>query len=156
MMTAKTKTKTKTKTPLPDLPVGSKLNPDTAVRIPKGATVRTNDPNRPEGSYVTSRPQMVEAEIVELPGAGRVARWKARGGHYVGESATFEALTDAGSDARLAAAAAALVAVRGLHQVRRLTTDGFTKVWCRECKQDWPCPTFTAAGGVDQLNGETG
>lgn len=40
-----------------------------------------------------------------------------------------------------------LVAIRELHDKRMLDGDGFTNVWCRECRQNWPCPTVQAMEG---------
>lgn len=38
-----------------------------------------------------------------------------------------------------------LVAVQELHEERHRTVKGYTLRWCRECWQDWPCPTVQAA-----------
>ncbi len=39
-----------------------------------------------------------------------------------------------------------LAAVLTLHSCRQRDGDGFTIRWCRECGQNWPCPTVLAAG----------
>lgn len=54
----------------------------------------------------------------------------------------------AGSAAELDRYTAAIAAVSALHQVRTRTRDGFTEQWCVECRQDWPCPTGQAVGGI--------
>lgn len=33
-----------------------------------------------------------------------------------------------------------------LHAERRRTVDGYTLRWCRECGQDYPCPTVQTLG----------
>jgi hypothetical protein len=48
--------------------------------------------------------------------------------------------------------AAAVAAVVELHQPRRRTVDGANLVWCRECQQDWPCPTDRATD--EAVNGK--
>lgn len=40
-----------------------------------------------------------------------------------------------------------LVAIDDLHQQRVRTVDGHTLRWCRECQQDWPCPTYSVSHG---------
>lgn len=37
-----------------------------------------------------------------------------------------------------------ITAIRDLHAKRTRDHNGFTEVWCRECNQDWPCPTLKA------------
>ena len=37
--------------------------------------------------------------------------------------------------------------IREYHSPRRLDGDGFTMIWCRECRQNWPCPTSEAVDG---------
>lgn len=37
-----------------------------------------------------------------------------------------------------------MMTLRELHAPRKLDGDGFTSVWCRECRQNWPCPTINA------------
>ena len=38
-----------------------------------------------------------------------------------------------------------LEAVTDLHAERWRDLEGSTLVWCRECGQNWPCPTIRAA-----------
>lgn len=40
-----------------------------------------------------------------------------------------------------------LANIEELHAVRVRTVDGATLRWCRECQQDWPCPTVELARG---------
>lgn len=40
-----------------------------------------------------------------------------------------------------------LRAAVALHQERRLDGDGYTSIWCCECRQNWPCPTVQAVRG---------
>ena len=42
-----------------------------------------------------------------------------------------------------------LVAIEELHAQRVRDVDGYTLTWCRECQQNWPCPTVQAARGRD-------
>lgn len=37
-----------------------------------------------------------------------------------------------------------LVAIEELHAERHRDVDGYTLRWCRECGQNWPCPTIEA------------
>lgn len=37
--------------------------------------------------------------------------------------------------------------VEKLHASRTRTVDGATLRWCRECQQNWPCPTVEAVRG---------
>lgn len=43
-----------------------------------------------------------------------------------------------------------LLAVQDLHAERHRTVEGHTLRWCRECGQDWPCPTQSATRGFDE------
>lgn len=38
-----------------------------------------------------------------------------------------------------------LLAVEELHEQRVRDVEGHRLSWCRECHQNWPCPTFFAA-----------
>lgn len=40
-------------------------------------------------------------------------------------------------------------AVEILHSRRVLNADGYTMVWCPECRQDWPCRTLEAMKWAD-------
>lgn len=42
-----------------------------------------------------------------------------------------------------------LVAVEKLHEPRFRDVEGYTLRWCRECGQNWPCPTMSAVRGED-------
>lgn len=41
----------------------------------------------------------------------------------------------------------AITRVRDLHSERHRDVEGFTLRWCRECGQNWPCPTREALNG---------
>lgn len=42
-----------------------------------------------------------------------------------------------------------LVAIKEAHSPRQREHFGFLERWCRECRQDWPCPTVRVARGDD-------
>lgn len=42
-----------------------------------------------------------------------------------------------------------LVAIEEAHSPRQREHFGFMERWCRECRQDWPCPTVKVARGDD-------
>lgn len=123
------------------------VRPGAVVVIPAQTLVYSKHPHRPQ--VTLSRSQRVQ--VVEA--GDDFVRWRGMGG-YLNEASRWEMVAPAPGqcDVEVADLQARLGMVIELHQARRRTHNGFTEIWCSECNQDWPCPTWRAATGPDDTD----
>lgn len=53
-------------------------------------------------------------------------------------------MSDSSADDLARRAAVGMLRVKSLHVPRERDVDGYTLRWCKECQQNYPCPTIQA------------